>query len=218
MKQDLDTMTNMILNNEYKLHEDEPKQSKNIDNVELPKALLKDKLYTENNESLNDDTNTKRREEQIEENLNVKQEKKRSKIYKKKTLKQKFFIFLRIILIFVILIAIFIFLFFKTKLFEKYKEIWVVTAMSTMNHQYLATWFLSDDEIQAILDKNQVQNNEDSDSNAIHIGSVNNGNTSKNGITIEKIKGKNYVGYVMIVPQASKVKLVDTTGFKSKIS
>ena len=210
MKQDLDTMTNMILNNEYKLHEDEPKQSKNIDNVELPKALLKDKLYTENNESLNDDTNTKRREEQIEENLNVKQEKKRSKIYKKKTLKQKFFIFLRIILIFVILIAIFIFLFFKTKLFEKYKEIWVVTAMSTMNHQYLATWFLSDDEIQAILDKNQVQNNEDSDSNAIHIGSVNNGNTSKNGITIEKIKGKNYVGYVMIVPQASKVKLVDS--------
>ena len=121
MKQDLDTMTNMILNNEYKLHEDEPKQSENVDNIELPKALLKDKLYTENNESLND-TNIKRREEQIEENLNVKQEGKRSKIYKKKTLKRKFFIFLRIILIFAILIAIFIFLFFKTKLFEKYKK------------------------------------------------------------------------------------------------
>ena len=187
MKQDLDTMTNMILNNEYKLHEDEPKQSENVDNIELPKALLKDKLYTENNESLND-TNIKRREEQIEENLNVKQEGKRSKIYKKKTLKRKFFIFLRIILIFAILIAIFIFLFFKTKLFEKYKEIWVVTAMSTMNHQYLATWFLSDDEIQAILDKNQVQNKEDSDSNAIHIGGANGNNTST-GIKIEKIKG-----------------------------
>ena len=208
MKQDLDTMTNMILNNEYKLHEDEIKQGENIDDIELPKALLKDKLYTENNESLND-TNIKRREEQIEENLNVKQEGKRSKIYKKKTLKRKFFIFLRIILIFAILIAIFIFLFFKTKLFEKYKEIWVVTAMSTMNHQYLATWFLSDDEIQAILDKNQVQNKEDSDSNAIHIGGANGNNTST-GIKIEKIKGKNYVGYVMIVPQASKVKLVDS--------
>ncbi len=41
--------------------------------------------------------------------------------------------------------------------------------MSTMNHQYLATWFLSDEEIQEILSNLEVQNNEDSNSNEINI-------------------------------------------------
>lgn len=162
--QDLETMTNVILNNEYKLHDKE----------EIP-----------------------------EQYGNQKNKPKKQK--KKRTTKQKIFLIIKILIVLIALFLIFIFLFFKTSLFQKYKELWVVTAMSTMNHQYLATWFLTDEEIEAILKKLEVQNNEDSNLNEIKIGVANN-----NDIRIEKITGKNYVGYVMIVPDASKVKYVDS--------
>lgn len=160
-KTDIDTVTNVILNNEYRLHE--------------------------NNKQINNESNNNRNK-------------------KKKTVKQKIFLGIKILIGFIILAIIFIFLFFKTSLFQKYKELWVVTAMSTMNHQYLATWFLSDEEIQEIMNKLEVQNNEDSNSEDIKIVEV---KDNKKEITVEKITGKNYVGYVMIVPEASKVNLVD---------
>ncbi len=165
--QDIDTMTNVILNNEYKLHEDK----------ELNKTYK---------------NNTK------QNNITTK------KVKKKKTIKQKITFIIKILIALVIFTITFIFLFFKTSLFQKYKELWVVTAMSTMNHQYLATWFLSDEEIQEILKKLEVQNNENSNSNEIKIAKNN-----KNEITVDKITGKNYVGYVMTIPNASKIKLVD---------
>lgn len=168
-KTDIDTVTNVILNNEYDLHE--------------------------NKEQLNKGNN------------NNKNNKKDIKHKKKRTKKQKIFLVIRILIVLIILAIIFLYLFFKTSLFQKYKELWVVTAMSTMNHQYLATWFLSDEEIEEIMDKLEVQNNEDSNSDDIIIQVPVEGEENK--ITVEKITGKNYVGYVMIVPDASKVKLVD---------
>lgn len=165
-KTDLDTVTNVILNNEYNLHEEK-------------------------------------------KNLNNKNEKrhKHKKIKKKKTIKQKIILVVKILITLVILATIFLYLFFKTSLFQKYKEIWVVTAMSTMNHQYLAKWFLSDEEIEEILKKLEVENNEDSNSDEIIIDVPI--DEKEKEITVEKITGKNYVGYVMIIPDASKVKLVD---------
>ena len=168
-KQDLDTITNVILNNEYKLDEKET-------------------------------TRTYKK--------HVKNKAKHRKIKKKKTLKQKLLLILKIFVTLILLGIVFIILFFKTSLFQKYKEIWVETAMSTMNHQYLATWFLSNEEIQQILDSLKVENNEDSNSNDIVITiPIEN---EKKEITVEKITGKNYVGHVMIIPDASKVELVDT--------
>ena len=131
---------------------------------------------------------------------------KRSK-KKKKTLKQKLRILLTVLISIILLFVIFVFLFFKTSLFQKYKELWVVTAMSTMNHQYLATWFLSDEEIQEIMKKLEVQNNEDSNSNEIKIEIPS--ENKKEEIKVDKITGRNYVGYVMTIPDASKVNLVD---------
>ena len=136
-----------------------------------------------------------------------KKQNKKGKHNKKKTVKQKIFLAIKILIGLIILGIIFIYLFFKTSLFEKYKELWVETAMSTMNHQYLATWFLSDEEINEILGRLEVENNEDSNSNEINIENA--VESDKKEITVEKITGKNYVGYVMIVPDASKVKLVD---------
>lgn len=167
-KTDLDTVTNVILNNEYSLHENNK----------------------QNNNESNDNKNKK----------------KKNRHKKKKTIKQKIFLCLKILIGLIVLAIIFIFLFFKTSLFQKYKELWVVTAMSTMNHQYLATWFLSDEEIKEIMNKLEVQNNEDSNSDDIKIVEV---KDNKKEITVEKITGKNYVGYVMIIPDASKVNLVD---------
>ena len=125
----------------------------------------------------------------------------------KRSIKQKIKLIIKILVTLIILAMIFIYLFFKTSLFQKYKEIWVVTAMSTMNHQYLATWFLSDEEIEEILKKLEVENNEDSNSDEIIIEAPT--AEEEKEITVEKITGKNYVGYVMIIPDASKVKLVD---------
>lgn len=166
---DMDTVTNVILNNEYDLHEKERQFNK-------------------------------------DPNKNKKKDTKHKKHKKKRTIKQKIFLAIKILTALIILAVIFIYLFFKTSLFQKYKELWVVTAMSTMNHQYLATWFLSDEEIQEIMNKLEVQNNEDSNSNEIVIKVPVN---EKNEITVEKITGKNYVGYVMTIPDASKVSLVD---------
>ena len=162
-KTDIDTVTNVILNNEYDLHENEKQLKKTTNN------------------------------------------KKNKKSKKQKTIKQKIFLVIKILIILIILAIIFLYLFFKTSLFQKYKELWVVTAMSTMNHQYLATWFLSDEEIQEIMNKLEVQNNEDTNLDEIKIKNT----KGDNKITVEKITGKNYVGYVMIVPDASKVNLVD---------
>lgn len=133
--------------------------------------------------------------------------KRNKKKKKKKTLKQKLMILLTILISIILLFVIFVFLFFKTSLFQKYKELWVVTAMSTMKHQYLARWFLSDEEIAEILKKLEVQNNENSDSNNISIDE--NITETEKEISVEKITGKNYVGFVMTIPDPSKVKLVD---------
>lgn len=165
--QDLDTMTNVILNNEYKLHED-------IKNEDI---------------STNEVIHNRRR----------------ARVKKKNRKKKKIILLFKIFIILMILGIIFLVLFFKTSVFQKYKELWVVTAMSTMNHQYLAIWFLSDEEIQEILGKLEVQNNEDSNLDEIKIVKPD----ENKEITVEKITGKNYVGYVMTIPDASRVKLVD---------
>ena len=183
---DMDTVTNIILNNEYDLHEKEEK-------IESPKE--------ENYKKINKYENNKKKSKHAKNIENTKKGKK------KKTTKQKIFLVVKIIITLIILGIIGIFLFFKTSLFEKYKELWVVTAMSTMNHQYLATWFLSDEEIQEIMKKLEVQNNEDSNSNEIKIEIPS--ENKKEEIKVDKINGRNYVGYVMTIPDASKVNLVD---------
>ena len=157
-KNNLDETTNLLLNNEY---------------------------------SLNDN-------DEVDEEIEYKNIKK-----KKKTKKKKILLILKILFFLILLFVIFIFLFFKTSLFQKYKELWVETAMSTMNHQFLATWFLSEDEINKILKKSEVQNNENSNSDNVTIS--NEKEKNKKEISLEKITGKNYVGFVMSITDASKV-------------
>ena len=60
----------------------------------------------------------------------------------------------------------FLFLFYGP--IESFKEFWITSAMTTMNHRYLATWFYSDKYINKVLKNNSiVEVNEVSDPNAI---------------------------------------------------
>lgn len=195
---DMDTVTNVILNNQYDLHEKDSDidSSINLKNKENTKKYDYENIKEEYDRQKNKNYN-----QNNYKNLNGK------KIKKKKTFKQKFLTFIKVILILIIIFVIFIFLFFKTPLFEKYRDIWVETAMSTMKHQYLAKWFLTDDEINKILAKLEVQNNENSDSNEINFSSA---TSTGNNIKVEKITGKNYVGYVMTIPRNANISLVDS--------
>ena len=52
-----------------------------------------------------------------------------------------------------------------------FREWLVTTAMTTMTHQYFATWFYDDETIEYILEKNKiVEINEETDINAIKTG------------------------------------------------
>lgn len=133
---------------------------------------------------------------------------------KKKSWKHKVKIILIIIFILMVIGSVGLFLFFKTGLFQEYKELWVQTAMTTMNHQYLATWFMSDTEINEIMKSLEVVNNEDSELNAIELPKVEevkeDDKPKENQINVDKISGSTYVGYVMTISDPSKVKFVDS--------
>ena len=56
--------------------------------------------------------------------------------------------------IFVTMIFAFLFLFYGP--IDSFKEFWITSAMTTMNHRYLATWLYSDSYIQKVLKNNSI--------------------------------------------------------------
>ena len=78
--------------------------------------------------------------------------KKKNKIQYKWPLKRK------IVTIFCVLYIVgfssFLFLFYGP--FDGFKEFWITSAMTTMTHQYLATWLYSDEYIQKVLSNNII--------------------------------------------------------------
>lgn len=183
---DLETMANVVLNNDSDLHDDQ----------------INEEIKKETNENEQD---IKDFEENKSKNK-LRNKRKNKVVLTKKQKVIRFFKRLAIALLTLLILAIVgIILFFKTTLFQKYKELWVLTAMSTMNHQYLATWFLSEDEINAILAKYEVENNENSELHEVSVEAK-----IENEVTVEKVTGKNYVGFVMTVTDPTKVKFVDS--------
>lgn len=109
-----------------------------------------------------------------------------------------------VLLVIILFCAGGIFVFFKTDIFATYRDLWVQTAMSTASHQFLATWFLSDDEIEEILNKYEVENTTNSTGEGISV------NDKEQEITIEEISNNNYEGYVVMISDPTSVSLVDT--------
>lgn len=94
-----------------------------------------------------------------EEKKNAKLEKKLSKIEKKKNKNKKWSTKKKVCVIslgsmFVVGVSSFLFLFYGP--WAGFRNFWITSAMTTMTHQYLATWFYSDETIQKVLANNSV--------------------------------------------------------------
>ena len=57
-------------------------------------------------------------------------------------------------LLYIVCFSCFLFLFYGP--FDGFRDFWITSAMTTMSHQYLATWFYSDKQIQEVLAKNTM--------------------------------------------------------------
>ena len=113
--------------------------------------------------------------------------------------------------------------------YSGFREWLITSAMTTMRHQYLATWFYSDETIQEVLENNKVhETNENTDASMIVM--VNNENTNNNiqyaneyekqilekdpeheDYKIIKIEGKGYDGYMAVIYDPSRIKTVYTS-------
>lgn len=94
--------------------------------------------------------------------------------------------------------------------FTNTRDMIVTTAMTTMTHQYFATWFLSKEKIDEILAKNRPQENiEDQSLSAITVGT---GISAEdiNGIELKDISNGSYTGKLLIINDPSRVKLVSS--------
>ena len=105
-----------------------------------------------------------------------------------------------------------------------FREWLITTAMTTRNHQYLATWFYSDETIQEVLNKNKVEEvNEITDTDVIVVKKEEKkeyANEYEKAILekdpeheeykIIEVKGKKYSGYLAVIYDPSKIRTVYT--------
>ncbi|MBR2705458.1 MAG: phosphodiester glycosidase family protein [Clostridia bacterium] len=104
--------------------------------------------------------------------------------------------------------------------FDKFRTWYITTAMTTMDHQYLATWFYNEETIQYVLDHNKViEVQGETDTSLINTGSVDQPTTYENeyeravlerdknhpDYKIIEIKEKNFEGYLAMVYDPSKI-------------
>ncbi|MDP4088080.1 MAG: phosphodiester glycosidase family protein [Bacillota bacterium] len=95
--------------------------------------------------------------------------------------------------------------------FANIKEVVVTTAMTTLTHQYLATWFLNDEDINSIMEKYAVHDeNSQSDVNAI---SVTDADIEKKDDQVElvNISNSKVKGYILLIKNPSMVKVATST-------
>lgn len=132
--------------------------------------------------------------------------------------------FLKIIVcLFILGVAIGLFLLYGP--IEKFRSWYITTAMTTMHHQYLATWFYSEETILNVLDKNKIiEVNGTTDTSQI---SIENNHTTNYANEYERavlekdskhpeykiidIKGKGYTGYLAVVYDPSKIHAMVTS-------
>jgi exopolysaccharide biosynthesis protein len=103
-----------------------------------------------------------------------------------------------------------IYLIYYTEFFTTTRDMIVTTSMTTMTHQYFATWFLSDEKISEILAANRginsdvTQNLED-----VKIDTSKKTNqTNTDGIEVVDVSTDTFKAYLMIIDDPSRVDLV----------
>ena len=102
-----------------------------------------------------------------------------------------------------------VYLIYYTNLFTTTKNLIVTTAMTTMTHQYFATWFLSDEEINQILaDARKL--NETGEQNLEKVDTSTSASNQKGteGIEVIDVSTNSFSAWLMIVDDPSRVELV----------
>lgn len=109
--------------------------------------------------------------------------------------------------------------------YSGFREWLVTTAMTTMTHQYFATWFYDEETINYILDKNKVvESGESTDASEITVGAntkvteykneferaILERDDKNNDYKIIEISGKTYDGYLVAVYDPSRIQAVVT--------
>ncbi|MEG0873121.1 MAG: phosphodiester glycosidase family protein [Clostridia bacterium] len=87
--------------------------------------------------------------------------------------------------------------------FTNTRDMIVTTSMTTMKHQYFATWFLSDEQIQEILKKNRPE--QEIATQAVEDIKINQNLTD--GIELIDVSAKNFKGNLLVINDPSRVKL-----------
>lgn len=141
-----------------------------------------------------------------------------------KRTKNKLKIFFKaIVCLFILGITIGLFLLYGP--IEKFRSWYITTAMTTMHHQYLATWFYSEETILDVLDKNKIiEVDGTTDTSQISISDnhpISYENEYERAV-LEKdsrhpeykiidIEGKGYTGYLAVVYDPSKIHAMVTS-------
>ena len=176
----------------------------------------KEKKVKEN--VVNTETTKVSRKEKKALKKQAKLEKKNSK--KKWSFKKKFFAIFTSL--FVIGVCGFLFLFYGP--WAGFRNFWITSAMTTMTHQYLATWFYSDETIQEVLANNSViEVDEVSNSDAIqfkkYTTTIYRNEYDKDVLTkdpgndlykVIKIKEAKYEGFLVAVYDPSRIQIATT--------
>ena len=150
-----------------------------------------------------------------------KKEEESSSKKKKKSWKVRLSLFLACFLILVS--AVGLFLFYGP--ISSFRDFWITSAMTTMSHQYLATWFYNDKTIDEVLARNHIIEVDDTTNpDLIDIKEQNGGTIYKNEYErqiLEKdegndlfkvipVSGSGYQGYLVAIYDPSKVRLATT--------
>lgn len=88
--------------------------------------------------------------------------------------------------------------------FTSTRDMIVTTAMTTMSHQYFATWFLNQEEIDAILKANRPE--EIIEDQAVEDIKIENNNND--GMELVDVSTSTFKGYLLIINDPKRVKLV----------
>ena len=162
------------------------------------------------------------KEIKIEPLYSIPPTKEKKKRKKKWTIKKKIGVFGATT--FIVMLSTFLFLFYGP--WDGFRNFWITSAMTTMTHQYLATWFYSDETIQKVLEANQIiEVGEITDPDLITFRKYNGNMTiyknkyEKEILTkdpgndlykVIEISGTTYKGFLVAIYDPSKISLATT--------
>lgn len=124
---------------------------------------------------------------------------------------KRFIAFIMFELIFTIITAPFILLYGP---FDNAKRIYVGSAMTTFNHQYLATMFLSKERIDNILNSSDTRNQNLDLKNNNSVVEVS--GTHDNTMELYKFDNSKYNGYMLVIKDPKRVKVAYTSSMYKK--